>query len=232
MNSELILNAAKETELFTRWNDGTIPDAIFDTLIMVAETLAIGGILGLILGVIIWSVRKEGIFPNSVIYQILNFIVNLIRPIPFIIFITAITPATIAIVGTSLGRDAAVFPMIIFCTVATSRLVEQALINVPAGIIEAARSMGDSRFHILFSVLVREALAPLILSYAFLFIGVVDMSAMAGTIGGGGLGSVAKVYGYQKFDAPIMWICVGIIVVIVQLVQALANFLSKKMLKN
>ncbi len=146
-------------------------------------------------------------------YQILNFIINFIRPIPFIIFLTAVQPITIAVVGTSIGTTAATFPMIVFCTVATA--------------------MGASKLRIILDVLLAETLAPLILSYAFLFVAViVDMSAMARTIGGGGLGNYVIVYGYQKFNITITWICVGIIIVIVQIVQLLANFFAKKVLSR
>jgi D-methionine transport system permease protein len=145
---------------------------------------------------------------------------------------TMIQPATIAVVGSSIGTQAAVFPMTIFCIVATARLVEQALITVDAGVIEAAVAMGASNIRIVFDILIKEALAPLILSYAFLFVGIIDMSAMAGAIGGGGLGDFALVYGYQKFNTTITAVCVAIIVVIVQIVQQLANVLAKRVLKR
>jgi D-methionine transport system permease protein len=207
-----------------------IVDATVQTLHMVVQTIIVGGILGLILGVVLWSVSKGGLFENKIVYQILNFIINLIRPIPFIIFMSAIQPLTLLVVGTSLGISAAIFPMTIFCTVATSRLVEQALVTVDKGTIEAARSMGAKNRNIIFDVVISQALAPLILSYAFLFVGVVDMSAMAGLIGGGGLGDFAKVYGYNKFTPSITWVCVGIIIVMVQLAQGLANLLAKRLL--
>jgi D-methionine transport system permease protein len=219
---------------YVNW-DKTIPfleKAVGETLTMVSETLLVGGLLGLLLGIALWSFRKGSILQNTVLYQILNFIINFIRPIPFIIFLTAVQPMTIAVVGTSIGTTAATFPMIIFCTVATARLVEQALITVPSGVIEAATAMGASKLRIIFDILIRETLAPLILSYAFLFVAVIDMSAMAGTIGGGGLGDYAIVYGYQKFNMTITWVCVGIIIVIVQIAQLLANFLAKKVLSR
>ena len=206
--------------------------SIAQTLQMVLVTLAIGGFLGLVLGVILYGTRPGNLFENAVLYRVLDIIVNIIRPIPFIIFLAAMQPVTIAVVGTSIGTRAAIFPMVIMCTVASSRLVEQNLVPVDAGVIEAARSMGASKFTIITTVLIPEALAPLILAYAFLFIGVLDMSAMAGYIGGGGLGNFAIAYGYQKFDFVVTWTAVVIMIVLVQVVQGIANSLAKRILKR
>ncbi|MDR2748971.1 MAG: ABC transporter permease [Bifidobacteriaceae bacterium] len=206
--------------------------AVQETLYMVMLTLLIGGILGMILGCILWSTRKGSIFSNPALYKVLEFIVNLVRPIPFIIFLSAVQPLTITIVGTSLGTTAAIFPMCIFCTMATSRIVEQSLINVDYGVIEASYAMGASRLKTLFWVVIPEVMPPLVLGYAFIFIGIMDMSAMAGTIGGGGLGDFAIQYGYNKFNPIITWISVGIILVIVQCIQQFANFLAKKLLQH
>ncbi|KFJ07515.1 methionine ABC transporter permease [Bifidobacterium tsurumiense] len=206
--------------------------SIGQTLQMVLVTLVVGGFLGLILGVVLYGTRPGNLLENAVVYRILDTLVNIIRPIPFIIFLAAMQPLTIAVVGTSIGTTAAMFPMIIMCTVATSRLVEQNLVPVDAGIIEAARAMGASRLTIIRTVLIPEALAPLILAYAFLFIGVLDMSAMAGYIGGGGLGNFAIAYGYQKFDSVVTWTAVIIMIILVQVVQGIANALAKRILKR
>ena len=206
--------------------------SVAQTLEMVLVTLLIGGFLGLVLGVILYGTRPGNLFENSVVYHILDVIVNIIRPIPFIIFLAAMQPLTIKVVGTSIGTAAAIFPMVVMCTFATSRLVEQNLVPVDPGMIEAARAMGASKFTIIRTVLIPEALGPLILAYAFLFIGVLDMSAMAGYIGGGGLGNFAIAYGYQKFDQTVTWSAVVIMIVLVQVVQAIANALAKHVLKR
>lgn len=206
--------------------------SIAQTLEMVFVTLVVGGILGLVLGVILYGTRPGNLFENSVVYRILDIIVNIVRPIPFIIFLAAIQPLTMKVVGTSIGTAAAIFPMIIMATFATSRLVEQNLVPVDRGVIEAARSMGASTFTIIRTVLIPEALGPLILAYAFLFISILDMSAMAGYIGGGGLGNFAISYGYQKFDPAVTWTAVIIMIVLVQVVQAIANMLAKRILKR
>ncbi|MDD6461211.1 MAG: ABC transporter permease subunit [Bifidobacteriaceae bacterium] len=197
---------------------------------MVFVTLLIGGLLGLVLGVILWGTRPGGLFANRVVYRILDVIINIIRPIPFIIFLAAMQPLTTLVIGTSIGTTAAIFPMIIMCTMATARLVEQNLVTTDPGIIEAARSMGVPRLQIITTVLIPESLAPLILAYAFLFISVLDMSAMAGYIGGGGLGNFAISYGYQKFDQTATWAAVIVMIVLVQVVQYLANAIASRLL--
>ena len=199
-------------------------ESIGQTLTMVLVTLVIGGFLGLILGVVLYGTRPGNLFENAVVYRILDIIVNIVRPIPFIIFLAAMQPLTIVVVGTSIGTVAAIFPMVVMCTFATSRLVEQNLVPVDPGVIEAARSMGAGKLTIIRTVL--------ILAYAFLFIGVLDMSAMAGYIGGGGLGNFAIAYGYQKFDQTVTWTAVIIMIVLVQVVQGIANAIAKRLLKR
>ena len=204
-------------------------ESMGQTLTMVLVTLVIGGFLGLILGVVLYGTRPDNLFENAVVYRILDIIVNIVRPIPFIIFLAAMQPLTIVVVGTSIGTVAAIFPMVVMCTF---RLVEQNLVPVDPGVIEAARSMGAGKLTIIRTVLIPEALAPLILAYAFLFIGVLDMSAMAGYIGGGGLGNFAIAYGYQKFDQTVTWTAVIIMIVLVQVVQGIANAIAKRLLKR
>lgn len=207
-------------------------EAIGQTLYMVGMTILIGGFIGIMIGLALYSTRKGSLFENNVLYQVLNFIINFIRPIPFIIFLTAVRPLTISVVGTSIGSTAVIFPMVIFCSVATSRIVEQNLVTTDPGIIEAARAMGASRMRILFTILIPESLAPLLLGYAFMFIAVTDMSAMAGTVAGGGLGSFALQYGYKQMDDQVTWVAIAIIIVFVQIVQQLANLVAKKILRR
>ena len=192
-------------------------ESIGQTLTMVLVTLVIGGFLGLILGVVLYGTRPGNLFENAVVYRILDIIVNIVRPIPFIIFLAAMQPLTIVVVGTSIGTVAAIFPMVVMCTFATSRLVEQNLVPVDPGVIEAARSMGAGKLTIIRTVLIPEALAPLIL---------------AGYIGGGALGDFAIAYGYQKFDQTVTWTAVIIMIVLVQVVQGIANAIAKRLLKR
>lgn len=203
-------------------------EAIGTTLYIVAVALGIGGLVGLALGLTLYLTRRGGLQQNKVVFTILNVIINFFRPIPFIIFIAAMGPLTLAVVGTSIGTNAFIFPASIMVSMATARLVEQSLVSVDPGVIEAARAMGASTWRIIHTVLLREALAPLILGYTFLFVAVVDMSALAGIVAGGGLGAFALSYGYQRFDWAITWITVLVIVVIVQAVQFLGNWLARR----
>lgn len=206
--------------------------AIQDTLYMVTITLGIGGLIGLFLGLVLFTTRKGNLYSCYALNKVLDFIINLIRPIPFIIFLTFIRPVTISLIKTSIGTNAAIVPMVIICSMATARIVEQNLVGTDLGIIEAASAMGASKLRIIFTVLIPESLAPLILGYAFLFVGVCDMSAMAGTIAGGGLGDFALQYGYRQQDDSVTLIAIIIIVIIVQVVQQLANLLAKHILNR
>jgi D-methionine transport system permease protein len=202
------------------------------TVYMVVWTMLIAGLLGLVLGVALYTTRRGGLFQNAPSFGVLNVLVNIIRPIPFIIFITAVGPLTLLVMGTTIGTRSVLFPMSFMATFVIGRIVEQNLVSVDPGVVEAARAMGASRFRIVWSVLVPEALGPLILGYTFIFIAVVDMSAMAGYVGGGGLGNFAITYGYQQFDWPVTLVTVVIIIVIVQAAQLLGNRLARIALRR
>ncbi|GAA2184089.1 ABC transporter permease [Brooklawnia cerclae] len=207
-------------------------EALGQTLQMVLVTLGIGGLAGLVLGLGLYTTRQGNLLANRPVYFVLNLIVNIIRPIPFIIFISAMLPLTIKVTGTSFGPTAAIFPMSIMATVATSRIVEQNIVALDPGLIEAARAMGASPLRIIATVIIPEALGPLILGYTFLFVGITDMSAMAGAVAGGGLGDFAIVYGYQRYNFAVTWIAVGVIIVVVQLAQLIGNILARRVLRR
>ena len=207
-------------------------ESVWQTLQMVVATLVIGGFLGLLLGLALYTTRRGGILENVWIYNILNVIVNFVRPIPFIIFIVAIGPLTLQVVGTTIGTTAAIFALVIAATFGISRLVEQNLVSIDPGVIEAATALGAGPVRIIFKVLLPEALGPLILGYTFVFITVVDMTAVAGSIGGGGLGNFAIQYGYQRFNWAVTWIAVAAIIILVQAAQFLGNWLSSKALNR
>lgn len=204
--------------------------ALGETLQMVSATMLLGGFVGLLIGLGLYTTRKGNLLSNPVVFNVLNVIVNFVRPIPFIIFVTAIRPVTYEVTGATIGVEAVILPMTLMAAVAFARIVEQNLVALDPGVVEAARAMGASRFRIVWSVLIPEALAPLILGYTFLFVGVIDMSAMAGAIGGGGLGDFALRFGYQKFNDEVTWVAVLVIVAIVQVAQYLGNWLAKKAL--
>ncbi|MFD1504510.1 ABC transporter permease [Georgenia yuyongxinii] len=205
-------------------------EAFGETIYIVAVALGVGGLVGLVLGLALYTTRKGGLFANNAVFTFLNVLVNFVRPIPFVIFLTAMGPLTILITGSRIGTDAFIVPAAIMASFATSRIVEQNLVALDPGLIEAARSMGASPLRIICTVVIPEALAPLILGYTFIFVAVVDMSALAGIVGGGGLGNFALTQGYQRFDWVTVWITVLVIVALVQAVQFLGNYLARKVL--
>ena len=210
----------------------TFLEAIGDTLIMVSITMLVGGFFGLVLGIFLYTTRPGAILQNRAIYWLINILVNFFRPIPFIIMIAMLYPITLQVVGTTIGRSAATFVMCVAATFTVARIVEQNLVSIDPGMIEAARAMGAGPWRIIRTVILPEALGPLILGYTFIFIAVIDMSAMAGYIGGGGLGDFAIVYGYRQFEPAVTFAAVIVIVVMVQLAQFLGNWLSKKVMRR
>lgn len=207
-------------------------DAIVDTVVMVAFAMAVGGILGLVTGVFLFTTREGGILQNKFFYTILNILVNFVRPIPFIILLALLQPVTVGVIGSSIGRESAAFVMGIAATFAVARIVEQNLVAIDPGIIEAARAMGAGPWRIITRVILPEALGPLVLGYTFIFIAIVDMSAMAGYVGGGGLGDFAIVYGHRAFNYEVTLVATAVIILMVQAAQFFGNWLSKKIMRR
>lgn len=205
-----------------------ILNALWETLYMVSISLFFGGLLGIFLGILLVVTRKGHVMENKWIFSIVNPIVNIFRSIPFIILLVAIIPFTRIIVGTSIGTSAAIVPLVLHVGPYISRLVENSLLEVDEGIIEAAKAMGATPLQIIFKFLIPEAFASLILSITTATIGLIGATAMAGAIGGGGLGDVAITYGYQRFSTITIFATVIILVVIVQGVQSLGNILERK----
>ena len=209
-----------------------IADATLETLIYVSIAMLLGGIFGLIIGVVLTTARQGGILQNKPVYWVLNFLVNFFRPIPFVILIPVVMPLARIITGKGIGGPALIFTLVVAASFGIARLVEQNLLTVPPGQIEAARAMGAGPIRILLTVLIPEGLGPLVLGYTFAFIAVVDMSAMAGAIGAGGLGNFALQYGYRQFNPWVTWATVLIIIVIVQFVQIIGNTIARKLLRR
>ena len=206
--------------------------AIWDTLYMVVISLVVSGVIGLVLGVALATTRAGGLLAHRTLNTVLNVVVNIVRPIPFIIFVTAIAPLTILVVGTTIGRTAGAFALSIAASFAVSRIVEQSLIGVEPGVLEAARAAGAGPLRIIATVLLPEGLGPLVLGYTFLFVGIVDMTAQVGAIGGGGLGDFAITYGAQRYNWPVVYLTVATIVVIVQVGQFAGNALARRVLRR
>ena len=206
--------------------------SIQETLVMVTVTVLVAGIAGLLLGAALYATRPGNLLEQPVVFAVLNMVVNIVRPVPFIIFITAVGPVTLALLGTTIGTGAAVFPMALMAAVVIGRVVEQNLVGVDPGVVEAARAAGAGRLRTLFGIVIPEALGPLILGYTFMFIAIVDMSAMVGVVGGGGLGNFAIMYGYQQFDWTVTLVTVVVIIVFVQLAQLVGNTLAARVLRR
>ncbi|MFE9787026.1 methionine ABC transporter permease [Nocardia salmonicida] len=210
----------------------TLFEAIGTTIYLVGVTFVVAGVIGLVLGTALYTTRKGGLLANAPIYFVLNVLVNVVRPIPFIILLAALGPVTLEVVGTTIGSEAALFVMIVAASFGIARIVEQNLVTVDPGVIEAARAVGAGPLRIILTLLIPEALGPLILGYTFVVISIVDISAMAGTVGGGGLGDFAIVYGYQQFQWQVTIVAVLIIIVGVQGVQFFGNRLARKVLRR
>ncbi|MCW1929267.1 methionine ABC transporter permease [Bhargavaea beijingensis] len=209
-----------------------IVEATGQTITMVIATLIFGSVLGIIMGLLLFVTRQNNILENKFVFNLLNLIINIIRPVPFIIFLVAISQLTRLVVGTTIGTAAAIFPMTIVASFTIARVVENNLVSIDPGVIEAAQAMGASPMRIIFTVLIPEALGPLVLGLTFVTVTLIDFSAVAGTVGGGGLGHIAMTYGYQRFDASVMVVTVLILIVLVQLAQWLGNTVSRKIMRR
>ncbi|EFB72219.1 methionine ABC transporter permease [Providencia rustigianii] len=202
--------------------------AMSETFTMVSIALVLGSILGVSLGILLVITRPDGIWENKTLYRIINPIINIFRSLPFIILLVAIIPLTRFVVGTSIGTTAAIVPLVIYIAPYTARLVENSLLSVHSGIIEAADAMGATNWQIVWHFILPEAKSSLILSLTAASITLVGATAMAGAVGGGGVGDLALNYGYQSFDNVAMAITVVTLVIIVQGIQFIGDYLAKK----
>lgn len=207
-------------------------DAIWQTLFMTFVSLVVAGVLGLALGMALYATRPGNVFGHRLAFGVLGFVVNLVRPIPFVIFLAAVGPLSRVVVGTTIGTNAVTFAISLAAAFAVARIVEQSLIGVDPGVVEAARAVGASRLSILFTVVVPEGLGPLVLGYTFIFVGIVDMSAQAALVGGGGLGQYAIVNGSQRYDWFIVYVSLAAIVVIVQIGQLIGNRIARGVMRR
>ncbi len=194
--------------------------AFWETLLMTFGSGIIACVLGIPLGIALHVSKSGQIWENKLFNKLLGSVVNIGRSVPFIILLVAIIPFTRLVVGTSIGTLAAIVPLTVAAIPFVARLAEGALMEVPAGLIEAAQAMGAKRMQIIVKVLVPEALPGMLNGIIITLVTLVNYSAMAGAIGGGGLGDVGIRYGYQRFDGQIMLITVVILVVLVQIIQS------------
>lgn len=206
--------------------------AIPQTLILVFVSSFISVLLGMPLGILLTLTRPSGLKENPKLYSVIDSIVNFLRSVPFIILMLILIPVMRFIVGKSYGTAATVIPLSVAAIPFFGRLMETYLSQVDNGILEAAKSMGSNNKQIIFNVLIPEAMPQIINGITLVIINIIAYSAMAGAIGGGGLGEVAVRYGYTYKRTDVLWIAVIIIVALVQVIQLLGNFLEKKVDKK
>lgn len=206
--------------------------ALGETVYMVVVSMIIATIIGVPLGVLLHTTSKGQILESLAVNRIVGAIVNAVRSIPFIILLVAIIPFTRLLVGTAIGTTAAMVPLVIAAIPFIGRQVETSLKEVPFGLVEAAQSMGATPAQIIWKVLLPESMSSIVAQLTTVIISLVGESAMAGAVGGGGLGDLAIRYGYQRFRPEIMLATVIILIVLVQLVQFVGNTLAKRLDKR
>lgn len=214
--------------LYTLLSEGILARGIWETVYMTFISSFFAYLLGLPLGVILNITDKSGLHPKPVFNKVLGFVVNFFRSIPFIILMVAMLPVAKFIVGTALGNKAVIVMLVIAAAPYVARMVESSLKEVSSGVIEAAQSIGCNSFQIVTKVLLPEALPSLITGAAISIVTILGYSAMAATIGGTGLGQIAIIFGHQRSNADITWICVFLTVIIVQIIQELGTFIAHK----
>ena len=209
-----------------------LPKALAETVYMVFVAMIIASIIGIPLGVLLLATGKNQILELGIANKFLSAVVNCVRSVPFIILMVAIIPFTRLIVGSSIGTTAAIVPLVIASIPLIGRLVETSLREVPYGLVEAALSMGATPYQIIRNVLVPEAMPSIVSQLTTVIIVLIGESAMAGAIGGGGLGDLAIRYGYQRFLPEVMIATVVVLIALVQLIQFLGNMLANKLNKK
>ena len=217
------------------WDNATtmmVVEGIFVTLYMTLATTFMGYVLGLPMGIALVITAPKGLRPNKIIYKVLDVVVNVVRSFPFLILLIVIQPLTRIIVGKSYGPTATIVPLTLSAAPFIARMVESSLLEVDHGVIEAAQSMGANLWTIIWKVMIGEAKTSLIVNVTIALGTILGYSAMAGIVGGGGLGDIAIRYGYYRYDSSIMWVTVVLLIVLVQLMQYVGMKLFKKLDKR
>lgn len=217
------------------WNNQVITmllEGIRDTLYMTLTSALIGYVIGLPMGILLAVTDRDGIRPNAVIYKLLDVTANLIRSVPFLILLIVLIPFTRFVVGKSYGPTATIVPLVIAAAPYIARMVEPSLKEVDAGVIEAARSMGASDFAVVTRVMLVEARTSLIVGATISLGTILGYSAMAGTVGGGGLGDIAIRYGYTRWQTDIMVVTVILLVILFQIFQTAGMKLASRLEKR
>ncbi|MEA5050697.1 MAG: methionine ABC transporter permease [Oscillospiraceae bacterium] len=203
-------------------------ESIGQTLVMVFVSGAIALVFGLVLGVVLTVTKPGGILEHKALYAVLDKIINLFRSIPFIILIPMIMPLSRAVLGTGIGTKGVIIPLIIGTIPFFSRQTESALAELDGGVVEAAQSMGDSPWEIIWHVYLRESIPGLMRAVTITFVSLVGLTAMAGAIGGGGLGDYAIRYGHQRHQTDVIYVCVILILILITAIQSVGELIIKK----
>lgn len=230
------MSTVKEIEMSTLlgenaanfWKMIMLP-AFASTFQMVIITTILGTLFGGLVAVVLIVTNKNGMHPNRVIYRLTAFIVNVVRSFPFVILMVFLLPFTKLVMGTSIGVKAAIVPLTVSATAFIARLIESAMQEVDPSLIKAMRSFGISDAQLVFRVILSEAVPSIISGIILATIAILGSTTMAGTMGAGGIGSAAITYGYQSFNYQVMYIIAFILVIFVELIQGLGNFVYKKM---
>ncbi|KOE95629.1 methionine ABC transporter permease [Vibrio parahaemolyticus] len=209
-------------------NSKLLLGATWETIYMVTVAGVVGFVVGIPLGVILHITKKGGLLENTRLNGILGAVVNVGRSVPFLVLMVAIIPVTKMLVGTFIGTTAAIVPLTIGAIPFVARLIEGALLEVPTGLVEAAQSMGATPTQIITKVLLPEAMPTIVNSVTITLVTLVSYSAMAGTVGGGGLGDVAIRYGFHRYDITIMAVTVVMLIVLVQIIQSIGDAVVRR----
>ncbi|HCM1326245.1 ABC transporter permease [Vibrio parahaemolyticus] len=209
-------------------NSKLLIGATWETIYMVTVAGVVGFAVGIPLGVILHITKKGGLLENTKLNGILGAVVNVGRSVPFLVLMVAIIPVTKMLVGTFIGTTAAIVPLTIGAIPFVARLIEGALLEVPTGLVEAAQSMGATPAQIITKVLLPEAMPTIVNSVTITLVTLVSYSAMAGTVGGGGLGDVAIRYGFHRYDITIMAVTVVMLIVLVQIIQSIGDAVVRR----
>ena len=203
-------------------------ESLYETLQMLVISGIIGAVIAMILALSLILTRQGGLLENKAMFTVIDTITNIVRSVPFIILLVYIGPLTRAIVGTRIGTKAAIVPLVFYIVPMMIRLFENSFLDVDTGIIEAAQAMGATNLQIIRYFLFPESLGSLILSATTAIVGLLGATAMAGAIGGGGIGDLAITYGYRRFNRPLMTFAVIVLIIFVQIMQTIGNRLSDK----
>lgn len=215
-------------DLIKLWENGIVVQCIWETVYITVISTVVAYLIGLPLGILTHYTSKNGIHPIPWLNAILSVIINILRSVPFIILMVALVPFAKLVVGKSYGNGVLIITLIIAAFPYVARMVESSIKEVDRGIIEAAQAMGTSNFKIILKVLIPEAKPALITGAVISTVTVLGYSAMAATVGAGGLGMLAITYGHQRFNDDIVWICVILTVILVQIIQEVGNLIARK----